>query len=465
MEPAEAAPAPQPFFEKWFGSCKLQCDMGRFFIPLAIQAASQSLTYPLVASIISHGRLGTLEFAAFAQGQALMFLLGALGSGSITTGMVFARSRTGFLNYSRLVSILTITTAVLQILCCIPPLDRFMFGRVLGLSGEAMIVARNTMFLCVPMQVFFYIRGISLATLFIEKQSGKANLATLCRIGATALCCPLFGWMGLSGYFWGAVAMTLGVWLELAMTKHYAKPYMEKLTDAPELEKASTARQLHYMIPLSFGGMMLSATGFMIAIFLSKAPQPEIALPIHYILMGFINPLGFAALRMQTVTICFPPESVGLRPMQSFAIWVGGLLCMVSFLMQIPSVADWYFGEVQNLPREQVKMAMLAALFVAPFPLVQALRGHAEGLAAVRRRPNAILASQAIFLTVLVLTLGAQVTHPVIPGYLMGATSLLAANFMSFVTLRIALIANDLADQYHVSVHVHERYSPTGTRF
>ena len=93
VEPAEAAPAPQPFFEKWFGSCKLQCDMGRFFIPLAIQAASQSLTYPLVASIISHGRLGTLEFAAFAQGQALMFLLGAIGRGSIPTGMVFARSR------------------------------------------------------------------------------------------------------------------------------------------------------------------------------------------------------------------------------------------------------------------------------------------------------------------------------------------------------------------------------------
>ena len=91
--PAAAAAAPQTFFEKWFGSRRLQADMGRFFVPLAIQAASQSLTYPLVASIISHGRLGTLEFAAFAQGQALMFLLGAIGRGSIPTGMVFARSR------------------------------------------------------------------------------------------------------------------------------------------------------------------------------------------------------------------------------------------------------------------------------------------------------------------------------------------------------------------------------------
>ena len=248
------------------------------------------------------------------------------------------------------------------------------------------------------------------------------------------------------------------------MTKHFAKPYLAKLSDAPELEKASIGRQFHYMVPLSFGGMLLTATGFMIAIFLAKAPQPEIALPIHYILMGFINPLGFAALRMQTVAICFPPESVGIRPTQSFTLWVGGLLCTVSFLMQIPVIADWYFGEVQNLPPEQVTLAMFAALFMAPFPLVQALRGHAEGLAAVRRRPNAILASQAIFLAVLVMTLGALVAHPVIPGYLMGAMALLTANFMAFVTLRIALVANDLADQYHVSVHVHDRCSPTGIR-
>ena len=82
----------------------------------------------------------------------------------------------------------------------------------------------------------------------------------------------------------------------------------------------------------------------------------------------------------------------------------------------------------------------------------------------MRRRLNAILASQAIFLAVLVMTLGALVAHPVIPGYLMGAMALLTANFMAFVTLRIALVANDLADQYHVSVHVHDRCSPTGIR-
>ena len=40
--------------------------ISRFFVPLAVQAFSQSLTYLLVASIVSHGRLGAQEQAAFA---------------------------------------------------------------------------------------------------------------------------------------------------------------------------------------------------------------------------------------------------------------------------------------------------------------------------------------------------------------------------------------------------------------
>ena len=68
----------------------------QFYIPLIIQAVSQSLTYPLVASIVSHGDHGVRDLAAFAQGQALMFVISACGGGLLTTGMVFARSKEGF---------------------------------------------------------------------------------------------------------------------------------------------------------------------------------------------------------------------------------------------------------------------------------------------------------------------------------------------------------------------------------
>ena len=74
----------------------------RFYVPLVIQAVSQSLTYPLVAAIVSHGVNGVVDLAAFAQGQAVMFVIIAFGGGLLTTGMVFGRDREGFLAFRSL---------------------------------------------------------------------------------------------------------------------------------------------------------------------------------------------------------------------------------------------------------------------------------------------------------------------------------------------------------------------------
>ena len=74
----------------------------KFYIPLLLQAFSQCLTYPLVAAIVSHGELGVKGYAAFAQGQTVMFMIGALGSGLVLTGMVHARTRAGYLCFRRL---------------------------------------------------------------------------------------------------------------------------------------------------------------------------------------------------------------------------------------------------------------------------------------------------------------------------------------------------------------------------
>ncbi|MBQ6915809.1 MAG: hypothetical protein IJQ65_08810, partial [Kiritimatiellae bacterium] len=67
----------------------------RFYVPLLLQAFSQSLSYPLVAGIVTHGEYGVNALTAFSQGQMIMFMIGALGLGLVTTGMVFAKTWVG----------------------------------------------------------------------------------------------------------------------------------------------------------------------------------------------------------------------------------------------------------------------------------------------------------------------------------------------------------------------------------
>ena len=42
--------------------------MALFFVPLVLVCVSQGLTYPFVASIVSHGPLGVNEFTAYSMG-------------------------------------------------------------------------------------------------------------------------------------------------------------------------------------------------------------------------------------------------------------------------------------------------------------------------------------------------------------------------------------------------------------
>ena len=75
------------------------------------------------------------------------------------------------------------------------------------------------------------------------------------------------------------------------------------------------------------------------------------------------------------------------------------------------------------------------------------LRAHAEGLAAWRRRPNAILAGQAMNLASLVCALFITLNLGV-PGYLMGVIAILVAVVMTFVTIRMGLVWADMEDTF-----------------
>jgi len=437
-----SVPAPSAAKKGWW---RTQGRMLRFFVPLAVQSASQSLSFLLVASIVAHGHLREQELAAYAQGQSIIWILGAIGGGLITTCMVFGRSRTGMANFLRLNAAIMAAAVALELLCCVPPLDGAVFGGLLGLSGEKAWIARRTLLFCIPMQATFFLRNPYLAQLLVEKRSGAANLATLARVGLALALAPSMIRLGLVGHAWGALAITLPLVLETWLTRRFALPGMRALADAPDAETASVGEQFRFTMPLSFGGVMISATMLGTAYFLGHAPDAAAALPVHYVVTGLFNPVSFAALRMQSVTIAFPPgeDGVDRRAAGAFAAMVGAAMCLILLLPQIPAFARLYFVRVQNLPPELVGYARAALAIAAPIPLLQALKGHGEGLAALRRRPNAILTDQAVYAAVYVGVLSTVTSGRLLPGPVTGVLGITLAIAASLAALRVALVAND----------------------
>jgi len=237
------------------------------------------------------------------------------------------------------------------------------------------------------------------------------------------------------------------VLVETALAQWLATPYIRGLGPATGASAAGFKTQFLFTVPLSFGGVLLAISGFMIGAFITRAAEPARMLPIHYVTMGVVNPVSFAAIRMQAVVLAFPPRDKGDHSVFRFALVAGVLLSLFPLVGQIPAVAKWYFGAVQNVPDGDIPLAMRAMLMVSVLPVIQTLRGHAEGLAAWRKRPNAILAGQAMNLASLVCALFIMLNLGV-PGYLMGVIAILIAVVMTFVTVRMGLIWADMEDTF-----------------
>ena len=382
----------------------------RFYIPLLLQAFSQSLTYPLVAGIVTHGEFGVNALTAFSQGQMIMFMIGALGGGLVMTGMVFARTWYGYVSFRRLNAIMMVVLLAVQCIPTIAPLNRWLFEGFFALPPELAETARWTLLFGVVMNASFFLRNVPMVVLFNNYESGKANNATFIRIAVTLGCAAGFPKLGWVGAAWGLFALTLGTCVELLVTWLYARPYVAQLPNRPDetsklpnLQTSQTLsltwEQFHFTLPLSLGGFLLMLSPLIIAAFVGRTANSADMLAIHYVTLGVANPVAYAALRMQAVSIQFQPEYEGDKRLLVYAVFAGLFLGVIPFVFSLPLVGNWYFGHYQNVPDRILDTARLAIGIYSFICMIHAVRGRIEGIAAARKRPKAVMAGQ-IFYTV-----------------------------------------------------------------
>ena len=395
----------------------------RFYVPLLLQAFSQSLTYPLVGSITSPGPDGVDALTAFSLGQIIMFMIGALGGGLVMTGMVFAKTREGLASFRRLNAMMMAGLLSVQALACVHPIDAFIFERLLNLSPHMAGIARQTTLFGIVMQAGFFMRNVPLVLLFNAYASFEANLATAARIALTfafAVAFPHFGWVGPE---WGLFALTVPVLLEWLLSEAFAVKYERRLKSG---EGASVAEQFRFTVPLAFGYGLLAVSPFMTATFVGRAANHADMLAIHYVTLGIANPVSFAALRMQAVSIQFPPEWKGDRRLLKFAVVAGAILGLIPMAFSTPLIGNWYYGGCQNIPPRILSTTRLVSFLYSFICIIHAVRGRVEGLAALRKRPSAVMSGQIAYCGTLVASLAIMLPFGV-PGWAMALISIYVA--------------------------------------
>ncbi|MBO7683324.1 MAG: hypothetical protein J6T51_01185 [Kiritimatiellae bacterium] len=421
----------------------------RFYVPLLLQAFSQSLTYPLVAGIVTHGPSGVNALTAFSQGQMVMFMIGAVGGGLVTTGMVFARTWYGYLSFRRLNALMMGALLAVQCLAAMPPFSGWIFRGLFALPPDLAETARSTLLWGAVMNGVFFLRNVPMVVLFSNYDSAKANNATFLRIGATLACAALFPAIGWTGAAWGLSALTLGVVVEWLATWAWARPYVAQMRRAhspmPGRDRPGagevlslTVEQFRFTLPLSLGGFLLMLSPLIVAAFVGRTAAAADMLAVHYVALGVANPVSYAALRMQTVAIQFPPERPGDRRLLAYAVAAGAALGLVPALFATPAVGDWYFGVYQNVPPRILGTARLAVGIYSFICVIHAVRGRIEGRAAKRRRPSAVMAGQIAYTLALFLTLASLLPLGV-PGWAMAVSAIFVAPVATTAAIYAAL--------------------------
>ena len=424
----------------------------RFYVPLLLQAFTQSLTYPLVAGIVTHGEFGVNALTAFSQGQIIMFMIGALGGGLLTTGMVFARTWCGYVSFRRLNLLMMVILLTLQCVPVIAPFNRWLFEGFFALPPELANVARWILFFGVIMNGAFFLRNVPMVVLFNNYESGKANNATFVRIGLTLFCAWLFPQIGLVGAYWGLFALTLGVVVEYIITWFYARPYVQKLPNRHTLVGKGSAEtesqlpdtpallvdQFRFTLPLSLGGFLLMLSPLVIAAFVGRSTNSADMLAIHYVTLGIANPVSYAALRMQPVAIQFMPEYPGDRRLLVYAVVAGAILGLIPLVFSSHLIGDWYFGVYQNVPPRILDTVRLAIGIYSLICMIHAVRGRIEGIAASRKRPKAVMAGQIAY-TVGLLCSCIVLLPTGIPGWSVAVTAIFIAPICATSVIYTAL--------------------------
>ena len=409
----------------------------RFFVPLAIQAASQALTHPLVAMVASRGPGGPLNLAGLAQSTNVTFFLGMFAISLITTGMVYAKTREGYRKFW-IVTILTgLAVAGVQAVLCIPYLSHILYARIISLPPTIAHPAKITMLASVPLQFLFFMRIPYQVAMYNGKATGKASIATIGRILITAVLSPLFCIWGLTGPLWAVVCLTLPVGFEVLSSWLFARPFIKALQ--PSASRPPTGRQIFiFNLPLSVGGYCLAISGIIVGAFIARAAEPERILPVYYLALGLVNPVSYAATRLQAVVLAFPPVSPKDRFVFKFSIAAGAFLGILPLIFILPGLLQMYYVKLQNLNPTELPLVRITAVSLIFLPFSVAFRAYSEGLAAWLKKPMTVLAGHTVFLMTIIVS-GMTLLLLGVPGYFIGAVGPTAGSFASYATMRLSV--------------------------
>jgi hypothetical protein len=196
----------------------------RFYLPLAVSTALMTLVEPMIQSAMAHSPLAEASLAAYSVTISFIWLAGAplWNLQQVVISQVTGRQSLEIVRkFSLIVSAgLTLMLAVLAL----PPVAEWLFGSVIGVTGEVKTLAVDGFKWLVPAGLFMGARSLYHGILTCRGSTGGIQTGSFLRTITLVIILILgVSWGHLNGFLIAAAAQVVSAVVEVIYLRHHTR--------------------------------------------------------------------------------------------------------------------------------------------------------------------------------------------------------------------------------------------------
>ncbi len=355
----------------------------RFYAPLAATSLLLTLTNPLLTSAMSHSVNPTVALAGFAVAFSLCGVLYSplLVGQQVAATRLLAGDRFGpiqrfWLRIGALLSLVTLGVGL-------SPLGAWVFGAVMGVSGDIFDEARAAVTLLAPVPLLTAARAVHQGRLVASHHTNPIALATGARTAVLALFAVVLTVSTPGGAWVGAAAFTFGLLVETVLVAS-ARATIDRPVHAvlPEgaAPRVADTRLLRFSTPLMANTLLWWSTPLLINSVLARSPFPAEAIAAFVVVEGVAWFLTAPVGQFQHVGIALVDCKPAHRAVRRWLIILAAGVAMLVGVVSLPPIRQVILGAVFGLDAGLLSDIGAALPFAVAYPLLYGHRQYYQGL-------------------------------------------------------------------------------------
>jgi len=342
-----------------------QKDVALFFFPLLLNIQLMSASHSIINAGLARLEDAVVVLAGFSVALVLHLFVASPSYQNHTITIAMVRGRKSLFGMTLFVFLIASWVSILLALLAFSPVGTFVLGRILGVSPEVAISAREALSILVFLPFMTGLRGLFQGLVIRARRTGLVSFATAVRI------VMLFAylWLGqrwFAGTQVAAFALLGCVGTETLVMAFFA--WRVKLPAAQDDEK-NFSEIVRYGLPLAYSSGIQQAVPLLINAIISRLPDGTLALAAFGVIRGFLFLLAGPMRNMQQAYLTLVSQNEDNAVLIRFLLRVSFGMGLATLMIAWP-LNNPVFGTIMGLDSAMRHYIIWPLTACALFPLL-----------------------------------------------------------------------------------------------